>query len=488
MVVTLLANILHTREDGLRLFLCVLAEYPLAAYHRSALYKKPINIQHIFFIITGLILHVFYCAVANFIAFSQFRQCTAVSYTIHSLILIVCTYIITNLLGGKSESIFAAHVCLLGYLLVGYWYEESDGYDIIWTTPFCVMTLRYIGLVMDVYDGYHYEKLEPGQKKTAITDVPGIVEIAAFGFFYSGTFVGPQFTLKKFRQCVNGKWLDKQKRPRQSAIQASLYRFLGGCVYMMLNICGNAWLPNSYFSTAEFYNQTFFWRWTLVTIWSRLVVSRYCGMWMIAEGPAILNGLGYNGTDDRGEDRWDGVRDIDVWKWETGHDFTSCIQSFNRGTNAWVKNNVMRRLRWLNSKPAAHIITLGYLAIWHGYHLGYFLLFGMEFGCVLAQEQLYSLIKSTPEWFEFNAKPFMRPFIWIFGRLTLLYSMGFGFLSFGLVKTKNWIGPVKSLYFIGYIFYFLVWPLFYHVLLYILPKKSKDITTTTTPSSLPSSM
>uniref|UniRef100_A0A0K0DMJ8 Lysophospholipid acyltransferase 5 n=1 Tax=Angiostrongylus cantonensis TaxID=6313 RepID=A0A0K0DMJ8_ANGCA len=104
-----------------------------------------------------------------------------------------------------------------GYLLVAYWFEESDGYDITWTTPFCVMTLRFIGLVMDVYDGIHYKKLKEDQKKTAIQVVPGLLEIAAFGFFYTGTFAGPQFTLIKFRQCISGEWLDEQKRPRQSA-------------------------------------------------------------------------------------------------------------------------------------------------------------------------------------------------------------------------------------------------------------------------------
>ncbi|KAK5980139.1 hypothetical protein GCK32_018942, partial [Trichostrongylus colubriformis] len=158
------------------------------------------------------------------------------------------------------------------------------------------------------------------------------------------------------------------------------------------------------------------------------------------EGAAILNGLGYNGKDSKGEDRWDGVRDIDVWKWEVGYDFTSCVQSFNRGTNTWVKNNIFRRLRWLGNKSLAHIFTLGYLAIWHGYHLGYFLIFGLEFGCIVAQEQLYSLVRRSPELSSLTSRPALRPILWLFGRLTLLYTVGFGFLSFGLVKTRYWIG------------------------------------------------
>lgn len=50
--------------------------------------------------------------------------------------------------------------------------------------------------------------------------------------------------------------------------------------------------------------------------------------------------------------------------------------------------HIFRRLRWLDNKPLAHLATLFYLAIWHGYHLGYFLLFASEFACMVAQEQV----------------------------------------------------------------------------------------------------
>ncbi|KAK6731048.1 hypothetical protein RB195_007485 [Necator americanus] len=455
MVVQALARILNTREDGLRLFLCVLAGYPLAFFHRSVLYNKPANVQHAFFVTAGLILYIFNCGYD----------------VVHTLIAIVFAYIITNFLRGKVESIVAAHTAFLGYLLVAYWFEESDGYDINWTTPFCVLTLRFIGLVMDVYDGAHMEKLKPDQKKTAVKEVPGLLEIAAFGLFYTGTFTGPQFTLNKFRSVVNGEWLDEKRQPRASAYEAALRRFVGGCIYMAINQFGCAWLPSTYFNTIEFYDQSLFWRWTWATIWFRLVMCRYCAMWMVVEGASIINGLGYNGKDENGEDRWDGARDIHVWKWETGHDFTSLVQSFNCGTNTFAKNHILRRLRWLDSKPLAHLATLGYLAIWHGYHLGYFLLFGLEFACMVAQDQLYKLIDRTPGWAEFNANPLVRPFVCVFGRVVILYTTGFGFLTFGLVKTKYWIGPVKSLYFLGYIFYIVVWPLLHYALVAVLPRK-----------------
>uniref|UniRef100_A0A183FMZ9 Lysophospholipid acyltransferase 5 n=1 Tax=Heligmosomoides polygyrus TaxID=6339 RepID=A0A183FMZ9_HELPZ len=288
------------------------------------------------------------------------------------------------------------------------------------------LVLRMIGLMMNVYDGVNYEKLKSDQKKVAIKKLPCLLEIASFAFFYTGTFVGPQFTLFRFRSYMRGDLLDEKRQPRESAKKEALNRFVTGCVYAVVNLWGMSFIPNSYFNM---------------------------------EGAAILNGLGFNGRDERGEIRWDGVRDLDPWKCETA-------RAFNRGTNTW---------------PLAHVITLGYLAIWYGYHLGYFHLFGFEFGCVMAQQQLYSLIKQSPAWARFNMEPAVRPLLLLFGRLVVLYSTSFVFLTFGLVKTRNWIGPIKSLYFAGYIFYFFIWPLLHKLLLSVLDidKKSRARSPTT---------
>ncbi|CAI4229231.1 unnamed protein product [Auanema sp. JU1783] len=457
MVVTTIAELANVREDALRLLLSVLAGYPLAFIHRSFFCNKSPTTQHTFFVVAGVLLYLFNCGFA----------------IVHSLISIVLAYVITNYFAGTQISIIAAHTCFLGHLLLGYAYAETDQYDITWTTPFCIMTLRFIGLVMDVHDGVHYEKSKADQKLTAIREVPGLLEIAAFGLFFTGTLVGPQFTLARFRSFVNGEHLDENRKPKDSAIMVSLGRFLFGVFYMVIHQWGAVWIPSDYFNTQAFFDLPFFWRWTWVTLWFRLTMYRYCAMWLITEGAAILTGIGYNGKDEKGNDRWDGVRDLHITTWETGHDFNSIVLSFNCGTNTFAKNHLFRRLRWLNSKPLAHVATLMYLAIWHGYHLGYFLLFLFEFACMVAQEQLYALIKRTPGWPELIAQPWARPFIWIFGKLSISYSMGFVFLCFGLIKTKYWWAPIKSLYFVGFFFYFLVWPILFQVLLRVLPKHKK---------------
>lgn len=40
---------------------------------------------------------------------------------------------------------------------------------------------------------------------------PDLLEIAAFGYFFCGTFTGPLFPLSRFRSFVAGEYLDKRK-------------------------------------------------------------------------------------------------------------------------------------------------------------------------------------------------------------------------------------------------------------------------------------
>jgi lysophospholipid acyltransferase 5 len=445
------------RDDALRLFIVMLAGYPLAILHRTFFYNKSPSTQHMFFVIAGISLYLFNNG----------------SHVVHSMIATLAAYVLTNFLPGTPASVALAHIIFLGHLLIGYWFMETAQYDITWTTPMCIMTLRYIGLVMDIYDGQKpKDKVKGDQLKTAISNPPGLLEIAAYGYFFAGTFVGPQFPLARFRSFVIGEYLENGE-VRQSSIMVSIRRFVAGVVYCVLNQWGAVWVPDSFFNSPEFFNLPFIWKIIWNTIWFRATMYRYATAWCITEGAAILAGLGYNGKNEKGEDQWDGVRDLNIAKFELGSDYNSVVESFNCGTNAFAKNHIFKRLRWLGNKYLSHLTTLIYLAVWHGYHLGYFILFFYEFTTVVAQEQLYSLIKRTPGASEFFAQPFVRPFTWLFGRIMINISMAFGFLTFGLLKKEIWIAPVMSMYGYMYIFYFILWPALYQILLRVLPRKGK---------------
>ncbi|KAM3719154.1 Lysophospholipid acyltransferase [Dirofilaria immitis] len=453
-IVSVLSSSMHIREDGLVLFMIILAGYPLAAIHRLIFYNKPPIMQHIYFVVAGLALYILSYGAAVF----------------HSILSILLAYWIVTYFPGQKVSVLLAHLAFLGHLLIGYNYSETDSYDINWTTPFCVMTLRFIGLVMDVYDGQKpVGKLETYQTQTAIKKSPNLLEIAAFGYFFCGTFAGPLFTLSRFRSFIAGEYLDNKKEVRISGLMPSLGRFVTACFYIIIYQWGVLWIPNEYFNSPEFFALSF--RWKYVSGYVPFIChSQHSDV--VQEGAAILAGIAYNGKDSKGNDRWDGVRDVHIIGWEFGLDFQSVIDSFNVGTNTFAKNHLYRRLRWLGNQTYSHLITLVYLAVWHGYHLGYFILFVLEFGCVLAQKQFYLLLSKSPKLSHHLAQPYMLPLKFIFGRIVINVSMGVGFLTFGLVKTRNWIRPLLSVYCFTHIFFIFIWPLFYR---YILDAKYKTM-------------
>uniref|UniRef100_A0A8C4R8J0 Uncharacterized protein n=1 Tax=Eptatretus burgeri TaxID=7764 RepID=A0A8C4R8J0_EPTBU len=85
------------------------AGYPLAAIQRTLLFGCKPAFHHVFYILTGLCLAYF-----NF--------------------------------GERPCMTFSTHFAFaLGYLLLGYYYMATDSYDINWTMPQCVLTLRLIG-------------------------------------------------------------------------------------------------------------------------------------------------------------------------------------------------------------------------------------------------------------------------------------------------------------------------------------------------------
>ena len=55
------------------------------------------------------------------------------------------------------------------------------------------------------------------------------------------------------------------------------------------------------------------------------------------------------------------------------------IESFNINTNGWVAHNIYKRLKFLNNRFYSQIGVLFFLAIWHGYHSGYYITFFNEF-------------------------------------------------------------------------------------------------------------
>lgn len=65
------------------------------------------------------------------------------------------------------------------------------------------------------------------------------------------------------------------------------------------------------------------------------------------------------------------------------------VESFNVQTNTWVANYVYKRLRFLNNRMLSHLGALFFLAIWHGFHSGYYITFLLEFMVIRMEKEVF---------------------------------------------------------------------------------------------------
>ena len=156
--------------------------------------------------------------------------------------------------------------------------------------------------------------------------------------------------------------------------------------------------------------------------WAKIILAKYISAWLLAEGAVILSGLAYNGRWEDGSIKWNGGANVKLRVFEKSTRFQHYIDSFNINTNAWVMSYVYKRLRFLNSKVLSQLGALvsikkksifmliqstqrkvvhsllimiflqGFLALWHGWHPGYYICFFNEFLVMQFEKSFFPLV------------------------------------------------------------------------------------------------
>lgn len=95
---------------------------------------------------------------------------------------------------------------------------------------------------------------------------------------------------------------------------------------------------------------------------------------------SVVIGLTFVSKDEKtGVEDWSGCANIKLRIFENTNNFGEYVASFNVQTNLWVFQYVYKRLKFLNNRNISQASALLFLAVWHGYHSGYYMTFFMEF-------------------------------------------------------------------------------------------------------------
>uniref|UniRef100_A0A667YCA2 Lysophospholipid acyltransferase 5 n=1 Tax=Myripristis murdjan TaxID=586833 RepID=A0A667YCA2_9TELE len=453
-----LSESLGSPEPAVRLILSVLIGYPCALVYRQFLFHQPATTVHLFHTFSGLALAAF-----NF-----------GSQICHSAICILVQFLMLRLMGRTITTILSSFSFQMLYLLAGYYYTATEEYDIKWTMPHCVLTLKLIGLSFDYYDGGKKpSELNADQQKAALPSVPSLLEVYGFSYFYGGFLVGPQFTLRSYQRLVAGELTDCPGKPPNSVIPA-MKRFALGLLCLVIYTIFSPHYPDSYYLTDEYEAQPFWYRCVFILIWAKIILYKYVSCWVI-EGVCILSGLGYNGVGEDGEHKWDACANMKVWLFETTPLFTGTISSFNINTNSWAARSVhvFKRLKFLGNKIVSQVATLLFLTIWHGLHSGYIMCFSMEFIIVYVERQAQALVRDSPLLTRL-ANSWLYPLIYIVQQFIHWLFMGYPLVPFCLFTYDKWLKVYSSVYFCGHIFFFTVYLILPYLRKLLVPKRERS--------------
>ncbi|XP_045901749.1 lysophospholipid acyltransferase 5 [Micropterus dolomieu] len=451
-----LSESLGSPEPAVRLILSIIIGYPCALVYRRFLFYQPAAVIHLFHVFSGVALAAF-----NF-----------GSQIYHSAVCILIQFLMLRLMGRTVTTVLSSFTFQMVYLLAGYYYTATEEYDIKWTMPHCVLTLKLVGLTFDYYDGgKEPSQLSSEQKKAALPSVPSLLEVCGFSYFYGGFLVGPQFTLRSYQRLVAGELSDCPGKPPNSIVPA-LKRFALGFLCLAIYAIFSPYYPDSYFLTDEYEAQPFWYRCVFLLIWAKVILYKYVSCWVIAEGVCILSGLGYNGVVD-GKHQWDACANMKVWLFETTPLFGGTISSFNINTNAWAARHVFKRLKFLGNKTLSHVTTLFFLTIWHGLHSGYVLCFSMEFFIITVERQALALVRDSPLLTKLANSAFY-PLIYIVQQFLHWLFMGYPLVPFCLFTYDKWLKVYSSIYFCGHVFFLVAFLSIPYLRKVLVPRKERS--------------
>nr|CAD7263602.1 unnamed protein product [Timema shepardi] len=278
---------------------------------------------------------------------------------------------------------------------LGYYATGTETYDIKWSMPQCVLTLRLIGLAFDLYDGKKpAELLSNDQKKAALSKIPSLLEVAGHTYFPSSFLVGPQFSMRRYQDFVSGEFREK------------MLPFVKKCL--------------------------------VLGFWGKMTLYKYISCWLISEGVCICSGLTYNGKTPDGQIKWDGCANVKLRVFEGATKFGHFIASFNINTNNWVSQYVYKRLKFMGNRYISQAAALMFLAVWHGLHTGYYMCFAMEFLVMKLEKDLEQIIQKSEAAVEFFKNPLVQIITWIILKLYTFVFMGWCLIPFALLSFPRW--------------------------------------------------
>lgn len=199
-------------------------------------------------------------------------------------------------------------------------------------------------------------------------------------------------------------------------------------------------------------------------------------MLLLVSASAIRFGLSFNGTkqtpDGKTITQWDGCNNIKLKRFESATKFQHYIDSFNCNTNHFAAEYVYKRLKFLGNRQASQLLTLLFLALWHGTRSGYYMTFLNEFMIIYMEKQFENIIQKLDLYDRMWSNDVAKCVLYVLLKVYTIVFMGWSLVPFDVKVFSKWWSIYYSLYFSGFIL-FLPWAFVHKPLILSAIKKFK---------------
>ncbi|KAL0102364.1 hypothetical protein PUN28_018705 [Cardiocondyla obscurior] len=265
---------------------------------------------------------------------------------------------------------------------------DYGSYTLDITGPLMVITQKVTSLAFSIHDGLtrREEELTPMQRHQAVQKMPTTLEYFSYIFHFQALMAGPIIFYRDYIDFIHGHHLpgarslagfyEKKSQEKEIILEPSptlvvVKKVAASLACALIFITFLPIFPIQRVKEDEFLKNTnmFYKIWYLMFA-TMLARFKYYHAWLFADAICNNSGLGFNGYDEQGNARWDLISNVDVYKFETSLNLRDSIDSWNKGTNLWLRSIMYER-----SDRNKVIYTYALSALWHGFYPGYYLTF-----------------------------------------------------------------------------------------------------------------
>lgn len=368
--------------------------------------------------------------------------------TIHFLIDSIVCYVMTLTLDPRYSQLFVTFfsVSYMSAIHLYFQFSNLGVNNLDYIGPLMILTEKLSSLAWSVHDGFarKEEDLNDLQQHMVVREYPSPLKFFSFIFCPQNLLVGPVTYYADYCAFIEGKPFMlkiKDEKGEEKLVYtepSALYAITGKLFFTLLSsLCLLTLVPRfpimGNVDDDFIQNYSFLFRlgWLIISI--EVAKSKYFLAWVWADAINNAAGLGFNGYDDRGNPKWDGVTNVRIWEFQTATSLKVLIDNWNISGARWLRHVCFDRMPFQKK-----LTTFMLSSIWHGFYPGYFFTFGSASIMVAASQKVRVNLRH-----HFTSSSRLKAgydvFTWACTHLCLAYFIApFTFLKFDLcVKYFN---------------------------------------------------